>query len=162
MKLNDKGMTLIELIISFAILALLVFSMLGTVISVKKKASDEAFSKEMAEFKSTLVKDIEDDLIKNTVNNVTCSDHTCTITYDDSTTTTITVSSTDKTITFNNIIYDIPNKDQISLGVINMGVTTIDGTRSLLTIDVPYYEISTSTPNYGFKISHPFVVTTTP
>lgn len=162
MKLNDKGMTLIELIISFAILALLVFSMLGTVISVKKKASDEAFSKEMVEFKNTLVKDIEDDLIKNTVNNVTCSDHTCTITYDDSTTTVIAFSSVNKAITFNTIIYDIPNKDQINIGVINMSVTTMDDARSLLTIDIPYYEISTSAPNYGFKISHPFVVTTTP
>lgn len=63
-KLNNKGLTTIELLISFVLLAILVASLYGTVETYKNKQSIEEFKDEIYTYKNLLTKDIQSDLIK--------------------------------------------------------------------------------------------------
>lgn len=61
---NNKGFTLVEVIVSFAFLMILVIGMLNVVLSIKKDVNEKKFNKEMIEFKELLTQIISDDLIK--------------------------------------------------------------------------------------------------
>ena len=63
-KLNNKGLTTIELLISFVLLAILVASLYGTVETYKNRQSIEEFKDEIYTYKNLLTKDIQSDLIK--------------------------------------------------------------------------------------------------
>ncbi len=167
MKLNNKGMTLVELILSFAILALFVVAMLETVLSVRRKAANELFAKDMIVFKNTLLKTIEDDLLKNEVKSDTyCEDFTCYISLStpDNTSLTkiLTLNQNSKIITYDDIDYEIPNKNNIIFGGINMSIQPLDDDYNLLLIDISYYEKNTTNPDYGFRIAHPIEIVVEP
>lgn len=158
MKINNKGLTLVELIVAFVILVMFLFGMLEIVLSIKSKASDELFSRDMLTFKDTLIKTIEDDLIKKELVNATCVNNTsCTFNFANSMTSTLSVNTSTKTIEYNGIKYEIPNPTLIYFGTIELGIDTIDSNKKILKINIPYYEVETTTPNYGIKILHPYV-----
>lgn len=158
MKINNKGLTLVELIVAFAILVMFLFGMLEIVLAVKSKAADEIFAREMLTYKDTLIKTIEDDLIKKKLVSATCTNSTsCSFTFENTTTATLSIDTTNKSIEYGGIKYDVPHADRVYFGTINLDIDTLDSTRNILTIDVVYYEIETVNPNYGFKIVHPYV-----
>ena len=64
MKLNKKGLTTIELLISFVLLAIIVASAYGTVESYKNKENIEEYKNKIYTYKNLLTKDIQRDLIK--------------------------------------------------------------------------------------------------
>lgn len=63
-KLNNKGMTAIEILVCFVLLVIIVVSMYGTVSSYKNKQSIESYKEKINTYKNLLTKDIQDDLIK--------------------------------------------------------------------------------------------------
>lgn len=155
MKINNKGMTLIELILAFIILSIIVLGMLEIVLNVRRKAANEIFARDMLVYRNTMVKRIEDKLIKNEIDTVSCTDLSCSIDFTDSTSTTITLNIDDKYIEFDGIVYDIPKKDYIEMGSSSMGIVPISDDKAMLSIIINYKEKSTSEPNYGFKIMQP-------
>ena len=158
MKINNKGLTLVELIIAFVILVMFLFGMLEIVLSIKSKASDELFSRDMVTFKDTLIKTIEDDLIKKELVDATCTDNTrCTFNFKNDMTSNLTINKDTKTIEYNGIKYEIPNPTLIYFGTVELSVSPITSDKKILKISIPYYEAETTTPNYGIKILHPYV-----
>lgn len=63
-KLNNRGLTTIELLISFVLLAILVVSLYGTVETYKNRQSIEEFKDEIYTYKNLLTKEVQSDLIK--------------------------------------------------------------------------------------------------
>ncbi len=63
-KLNSKGMTSVELIITFAILSLIVVGMFDIVLSYKDKEQKEALESSIIDYENKLQKIIQDDFIK--------------------------------------------------------------------------------------------------
>lgn len=63
-KLNNKGMSTIELLVSFVLLVILVVSIYGTVESYKNKQNIEGYNLEIMTYKNLLTKTIQDDLVK--------------------------------------------------------------------------------------------------
>lgn len=64
MKLNKNGLTTIELLISFVLLAIIVASAYGTVESYKNKESIEEYKNKIYTYKNLLTREIQGDLIK--------------------------------------------------------------------------------------------------
>ena len=64
MKLNNKGMSIIEIVLTFALIMVMVIGMLTIVMSYRDKASLSIKKLEMDTFKNTLTKDIQDDILK--------------------------------------------------------------------------------------------------
>lgn len=63
-KLNNKGMTAIEILITFVLVALITVSLYGTISSYNNKQNIESFKEKIYTYKNTLTKLIQDDLIK--------------------------------------------------------------------------------------------------
>lgn len=63
-KLNNKGMTAVEILICFILVVVITVSMYTTVSSYKNKQQIEAFKEQIYTYKNLLAKDINDDLIK--------------------------------------------------------------------------------------------------
>lgn len=64
MKLNKKGLTTIELLISFVLLAIIVASAYGTVEAYKNKEAIEEYKNKIYTYKNLLTREIQGDLIK--------------------------------------------------------------------------------------------------
>lgn len=64
MKLNNKGMSIIEIVLTFALIMVLVISMLTIVMNYRSKASISLKKLELDTFKNTLTRDIQNDIIK--------------------------------------------------------------------------------------------------
>lgn len=64
MKLNNKGMSIIEIVLSFALIMVMVVSMLTIVVNYRNKAQISIEKLEMDTFKNTLTQDIQNDILK--------------------------------------------------------------------------------------------------
>lgn len=63
-KLDNKGMTTVEILITFVIVAGIVVAMYSSIMSLKNKQTIESYKENLTTYKNLLTKDIQDDLIK--------------------------------------------------------------------------------------------------
>ena len=63
-KLNNKGLTAVEILVCFVLMVILTVSMYSTVISYKNKQNIESDRDKIVAYKNLLTKEIQDDLIK--------------------------------------------------------------------------------------------------
>ncbi len=63
-RLNNKGMTAVEILVSFILMTILMVSMYGTVNKYKNKQNIESDKDKIVTYKNLLTKEIQDDLIK--------------------------------------------------------------------------------------------------
>lgn len=63
MKLNNKGMSIIEVVLTFALIMIMVVGMFTIIMNYRDKASLSLKKLEMDTFKNTLTKDIQDDIL---------------------------------------------------------------------------------------------------
>lgn len=157
---NNKGMTIVELVISFALLMVIVLGMLGVIVNIKNTANEKMFQKDMLEFKDMITNKINKDLIKNGFNSIeNCADvlsgELCKIIVlndEDATEKELRVSYTNKTIKYGDTIYDIPRTAFINFVSSASQQIKIEG--DYFIINIEYNEIDKDI-NYGFKINHP-------
>lgn len=71
--LNNKGMTLIELLISFTIASAIVVSMFSVIMSYQTEQATEAIKSEIISYKNTITKMIQTDIIKGELKSVKLS-----------------------------------------------------------------------------------------
>lgn len=64
MKLNCKGVSIVEVVITFSMIMVMVVGMFAIVINYRNKASVTLEKMKMDTFKNTLTKDIQDDILK--------------------------------------------------------------------------------------------------
>lgn len=63
MKLNNKGISIIEVVLTFSLIMVMVIGMLAIVFNYREKASVSLEKLDMDTFKNTLTKDIQDDIL---------------------------------------------------------------------------------------------------
>ena len=64
LKLNNKGLTAVEILVCFALMVVLVVSMYSTVTTYKNKQNIESDRDKIVAYKNLLTKEIQDDLVK--------------------------------------------------------------------------------------------------
>lgn len=69
-KLNNKGMTIVEIVVTFVMLMVLVLGMLNLTNEIKTTSKQKQFYKELTEYSSLVQSTIQDDLIKNVLTDV--------------------------------------------------------------------------------------------
>lgn len=177
-KLNNKGLTIVELIITFALLMILVVGLLEIVLESKSDISDKSFAKEMNEYKGLMIKTVQDDLIKKKLKsadttNCTLGTECVKLTFEDNTIKTLIVDLRTKMIKYDSLFYEIPNKKYIEFrdertmtlaDESNYRPVSIQvNSQNILVIDIPYFRTKASKNmsevdknyNYGIKIVHP-------
>lgn len=159
-KLNNKGMSLVELIIVFVVLMVLVYGMMSIVMTLKSRLNTVKFEKDMLEYKTLLTKTIEKDLIENTVSDVSCLGNNCTLSLTNKDLKkiqkNISFNITNKSITYDNVEYKIPQQDFIEID--NNASIKKDG--NYFVVNIPIYEIkyeigNNAKINYGINIIYP-------
>lgn len=65
--MNNKGMTLVELIVTFSLLMIIIVGMFNLIMDVKGNLDDKKMAKELTEYSSTIGHQIQYDLIRKTV-----------------------------------------------------------------------------------------------
>lgn len=149
MKLNNKGITLVEVIVSFALLMIILVGLFNIIMEVKSDVTDKQMEKEFKDFDNLMIARIQGDLIKNKVKNcktegsksVSCENK-------------ITIKIDNGMITYNGVEYAIPYKDNeedILQYPDTNGVVIKD---NILKISFIYSYVD-ETKSFGFTIVHP-------
>lgn len=64
MKLNNKGMTIIEILVTFVIVVVVVTSLYASVIALKNKETIASYKESLTTYRDLMIRDIESDLIE--------------------------------------------------------------------------------------------------
>jgi len=74
-KINNKGFTTIEIVISFALVVVILASMTAMVVNYRDKVTDEEVKTQLIDFKNTITKVVYDDITENIYETITsCGD----------------------------------------------------------------------------------------
>ena len=172
-KLNNKGLSVVELIVVFVILMIIVMGMLEIIIDLKSTSTDKQFEKELLEFNSVLKKTFYDDLIKKDYTSMsTCTNTGITTTgiqfieckkliFSDGSSKELLIDLKTRSIYYDSIKYDMPDKGMFEFKDRRIFYNDhdhemdvyIEEVNDCLVINIPYYIIDEK-PNYGIKIIH--------
>ena len=150
MKLNNKGITLVEVIVSFALLMIILVGLFNIIMEVKSDVTDKQMEKEFKDFDNLMIARIQGDLIKNKVKNCKIEDSKSVSCDNDK----ITIKIDNGMITYNGVEYAIPYKDNegdILQYPDTNGVVIKD---NILKISFIYSYVD-GTKKFGFTIVHP-------
>lgn len=108
--MNNKGFTLVETLVSFALVSVISIFLFQIVIIVKNIYLEKGVKTEMVLEQSNLSNSINRDITNNDksgnyIKKVLKSGDTITLTYSDGTTSALVVDSTAKTVTYDGIVY---------------------------------------------------------
>ena len=154
-KLNNKGLTLTEVIITFSILSIIMFSMLALTLQLKNTSKLKKTYKSLSEYKTTLTRTIEDDLIKNKFLSMEdCNGDDAfvickTITFKNNVKKDLVVNTKDKFIKYDNIKYKIDLEKEVDMIYKDVDITFDE---EFLTIKIPIW---LNENDYGIKIIYP-------
>ena len=168
-RLNNKGITLVELVVTFAIAMVLIIGMMNVIVDFKDDIALNTVKKDLVEYQSSMTYLIENDLIKKKL--VSITDNTTdnkylnyTLTFQDNTNKVLIVDLTNKLIKYDNIIYDIPDKNYVEFrdkaifydeeNVDSKNDINISLSSNILYIYIPYFNLMDNT-NMGLDIIHP-------
>ncbi len=73
--MNNKGMTLVELIVTFSLLMIIIVGMFNLIMDVKGNLDDKKMAKELTEYSSTVGNQIQYDLIRRSVISIGYKDY---------------------------------------------------------------------------------------
>lgn len=156
--MNNKGMTVIELIVSFSLTAIVVVLLLQLLISINKIYNIDGIKTELLTNQANLTKRIYKDLENKGVSNIVLNGESATLTLANGDTRIIKIDNSVKTITYNGKVYNYPNNVRIT----NLNVENIIGSTVDLGVDNAFTKISINItyPNvkgdYGITILLPY------
>ena len=74
-KINNKGFTTVEIVVSFALVVVILASMTALVVNYREKVTNEEVKTQLLDFKDTITKIIYDDIVDDTYTSITsCGD----------------------------------------------------------------------------------------
>lgn len=182
-KLNNKGITIVELIISFTLLMVIAIGMLNVVNEIRSLANQKLEEKKVTEFKNDLYKDFHKTMLTKGYKSMTdCSTSSSIckeITFKDDTKTKFEIDLLAKQIEFNGYKYVLPYSMEVNFlnnydNECNNSCVSITEEDNYLIIDVPYFKTvildeilinedfekefyeNISKYNLGFKIIYPY------
>ena len=185
-RINNKGMTVVELVLSFAILIILVLGMLRLVLEVKDTMYEEQVYKDLTEYSSNLNYVIHKDFLNNNVNDavyvdpgyencpneedIMCYTFTFDYPFEDGTyEKNIVVNFKSNTINYGKTLYQVPYKDEVIIANVNNIYfedgkcntnAIIDNDDNFIKIQIPIYyrEDYHCDHAFGLNIIHPIGV----
>jgi len=78
-KINNKGFTTVEIVVSFALVVIILASMTAMVVNYRDKVTDEEVKTQLVDFKDTITKVVYDDIVDGMYTKISeCSASECT------------------------------------------------------------------------------------
>lgn len=140
LKLNNKGITTIEILICFILLAVISTSLYSTVSNYRNKQILESEKEKIYTYKNLLTKEIQDDIIKKGIKNAVKNSNTVlTLTFSDDSTKQLQINVDNNVITYGGIKYPLPDFGKGKKGVNEIKILQIK--------NPPYFKISVLDPS---------------
>ncbi len=151
LKLNNKGITTIEILICFVLLAVISTSLYNTVSIYRNKQILEGEKEKIYTYKNLLTKEIQDDIIKRGLTVATkISDTKLTMSFSNGPDTTLEVLKDENKIIYDGIEYPLPNFGKNTSGEKVLKIYRCDieiaSSPDFLTINIPFMH-----PDFGTK-----------
>lgn len=160
--MNNKGMTLVELIVTFSLLIVIVIGLYQLILDVKFNYEEKDVTKSYTEFSATISSEIQYKLLKTKpkAGNITVKD-AYTVTAGGYTIKLNTGDDNDEIgITYGGVTEVLPNSKFVEIGRDeNQPEIKIEKDKEMnyLIINFPIYYVQNDDPeNYGFKIVYPY------
>lgn len=159
-RLNNRGITTIEILICFVLLAVISTSLYNTVSIYRNKQILEREKEKIYTYKNLLTKEIQDDIIKKGLTGATkAADTKLNMSFSDGSSKVLEVKS-DNEIIYGEIKYPLPNfgKNSSNENVLKIDVDDckieITDSPDFLTINIPFIHPDFGT-RYGILVAAP-------
>ena len=119
MKMNNKGFTIVEIVMSFSLIMILSMNLFMSITTYKKKQDLESFKSSLASYKMTLVYDIQKDINEKSLTSITESSGALTLRFENGLTKELKKIS-DTKISYDGVAYEVPDKDLIKVANISL------------------------------------------
>lgn len=151
LKLNNKGITTIEILICFVLLAVISTSLYNTVSIYRNKQILEGEKEKIYTYKNLLTKEIQDDVIKKRLIRANKDSYNkLTLTFNDGTSANLVVDINGNKISYDGVDYPLPNFGKNTSGEKVLKIYRCDieiaSSSDFLTINIPFMH-----PDFGTK-----------
>ena len=163
MRINNKGITSVELLVCFIIVSTIVASMYSLILSYRNREQIEEINNEVVSFSNTLQRDIQNDLINGhlvNVTNVSDDGYSATFTFDNPSSyeTSIIIKPDEGVISYGKsediIDYEIPGITDLMLSP-DSKIEYIPATNGYLKITIILTHPNFKNSTYSFMINAP-------
>ena len=163
-RLNNKGMTAVELLVCFIIVSTIVVSMFNLIMNYRNREQIEEINDEVTNYINNLQKDIQDDLIKGhlvSVDNISEDSYSATFSFDtpESYQSSININPTNGVISYgrvgNVIDYKIPAIADLNLSSDSKIEYVTSSTVNYLKITITLTHPNFDNEEYTFTITCP-------
>lgn len=163
MRLNNKGITSVELLVCFIIVSTIVVSMYNLILNYRNREQIEEVNNEVVAFSNNLQEVIQSDLVMGhlvSVSNVSVDGYSATLTFDspNNYTTTITIKPNEGVISYGKsgdvIDYEIPGIADLMLSP-DSSIEYIPATNGYLKITIILTHPNFTDETYSFMINCP-------
>ena len=163
MRLNNKGITSVELLVCFIIVSTVVVSMYNLILNYRNREQIEDVNNEVVAFSNNLQEVIQSDLVMGhlvSVSNVSVDGYSATLTFDspNNYTTTITIKPNEGVISYGKsgdvIDYEIPGIADLMLSP-DSSIEYIPATNGYLKITIILTHPNFTDETYSFMINCP-------
>lgn len=143
---NNKGFSIVELIVSFSICMVVVVMLFEIVIVLKETLEKSEIKTQLYNTQNVLVEQIYDDLLEKKFESISkCNGNCIQITYKD---------GTSKTLKYNNSTIEYGDYATKVLNNTNIGNITYDEGNNILTINLPITHPLFSNIDFGINVVH--------
>lgn len=169
-KMNNNGMTSIELILTFSILSLVIVGMFDVVLNYKDKEQQETIVSSVIDYENKLQKTIQDDLIKghlvsiklpdnNTDNKLSASFELNNPKIDKKYNTNLIIDLSNNSISYGiegeEVIYSFPNIDGLTINKEETSIELIGEENAFVKINIAFSYPDFADNEFSFSISAP-------
>lgn len=162
--MNKKGFTVIELITSFSLSAIIIILLFNIVLNIKNIYSTSAIKTEMLIKQATLSRKMNNIITGNNIKSYSeCSQENYEICYEfdhiDGNKYYLLINKTNGTISFNNYIYKLDSNSYIENVILDEeSIDNVigDNNNSLLYIKIYIYNKGLGKENYGINLVYPY------
>ena len=163
MRINNKGITSVELLVCFIIVSTIVASMYSLILSYRNREQIEEVNNEVVSFSNTLQRDIQKDLVNGhlvNVTNVSDDGYSATFTFDNPSSyeTSIIIKPDEGVISYGKsediIDYEIPGITDLMLSP-DSKIEYIPATNGYLKITIILTHPNFKNSTYSFMINAP-------
>ena len=154
---NNKGFTLVEMLVSFSLSMILIIILFQLIINLKDVYMTSGIKTELLNKQYLMTTKIYDDLNKLQVSNIgVCTDtEKCiSFTYSNGTVKKLIIDETNKTLSYDNYIIKLNNNT--NFGIIQIDTEGSSLQNKLLSIKVPIYNDIIKDTNFGINIVYPY------
>lgn len=154
---NNKGFTLVELLVSFTLSMILIIIMFQLIINLKDVYMTSGIKTEMINKQYLMTNKIYKDLTEKKLTGISkCeSGQNCiNLSFSTGETKTFTVDLTNNTLNYDN--YVVKTNNTSTIGTIIISSNTITETKKILTIKVPITNSNFKNDDFGINIVYPF------